>query len=429
LLNLADKQGYQFVRPLILAIRANRLEIVSYLLQGGANIQILTQPLYVLSLPGLAENGSTEIMALLVEKGLDVNAVVMNGESLLDLACSNENIDMVRWLLEHGAKMHTIMPENGQEFEKNVPAFLLNNGTSEIYSLVEQQGATTLEIALATGNAALVRLLLEKGADEYVTFTTEKFTPLHLSALAQQTDLLALCVAHGADINIKSATGLTPLHLACLARNAPAVAWLLAHGAKADMIMSIPTEGIDLKQGDIQQYPGFGTPMMLAVGIGDPAIEQLFLQHGVKPFSPEARQAFVSAFAGFRAKYTQARCMSNLKQLDLCALMYAQDHQETLPKAETVWKDLLDAGAAKELLRCPAKPDAANGYGYNVALSGKGLGNIQDPSNTIIFADSNSADNLIHSLNDIDLACHGDGILAAFVDGHVAFITLPAKLK
>ena len=80
--------------------------------------------------------------------------------------------------------------------------------------------------------------------------------------------------------------------------------------------------------------------------------------------------------------------------------MYAQEEiNEVMPKAEkrTV-KDLLDAYGSKELLKCPAKPDAANGYGYNVALSGKSLGAIADPNELVIFADCKSADNLIHSL-------------------------------
>ena len=81
------------------------------------------------------------------------------------------------------------------------------------------------------------------------------------------------------------------------------------------------------------------------------------------------------------------------------------------------------------MLHCPEAPNLANGYGYNAALDGKSLGDIAHPDTTPIFADSKSADGLLHSLDDIDRKRHGNGYFVAFVDGHVEFIQTDTAVK
>jgi prepilin-type N-terminal cleavage/methylation domain-containing protein len=72
-------------------------------------------------------------------------------------------------------------------------------------------------------------------------------------------------------------------------------------------------------------------------------------------------------FAKAREKARQTTCLNNQKQLATALLMYAQDHEEVLPSAETVWGDVaLD----KKVLICPTKgAKTANGYAYPFSLS------------------------------------------------------------
>jgi prepilin-type N-terminal cleavage/methylation domain-containing protein/prepilin-type processing-associated H-X9-DG protein len=89
-------------------------------------------------------------------------------------------------------------------------------------------------------------------------------------------------------------------------------------------------------------------------------------------------------FSKAREKARQTACTNNQKQIALAIIAYAQDSEEVLPKAETVWNDLKlgannGTGVNSSPMKCPNKEDYPNGYVYNIRYSGKSLG---DPSNT-----------------------------------------------
>jgi prepilin-type N-terminal cleavage/methylation domain-containing protein/prepilin-type processing-associated H-X9-DG protein len=125
-------------------------------------------------------------------------------------------------------------------------------------------------------------------------------------------------------------------------------------------------------------------------------------------------------FAKAREKARQTTCLNNQKQIVTAALMVAQDHDELLPAAETVWGDLqLDKG----VLVCPtAGKKVANGYVYANTVAGKALGDISSPASCWLTADgqaSGSIPNIAVSCADL-LPRHGKMVVAGFADGHVA---------
>jgi len=136
-------------------------------------------------------------------------------------------------------------------------------------------------------------------------------------------------------------------------------------------------------------------------------------------------------FARAREKARQTSCLSNVKQLGLAMLMYAQDYDETWPAAyyfgpgwapEYAWDFVVDYGAGTstvgligpytkngQLAVCPSLKNAQtfgrpqSGYGYNTSYIGKGqfenwstgleapaasVGDVQAPSETVLLADS-----------------------------------------
>jgi prepilin-type processing-associated H-X9-DG protein len=97
-------------------------------------------------------------------------------------------------------------------------------------------------------------------------------------------------------------------------------------------------------------------------------------------------------------------------------LLYAQDHDELLPEASTVWGELnLDKG----VLICPtAGKKLPNGYGYNGISAGQAIGDFTEPTNTTLLADARTADHLIYGHGNADLR-HGKKAIAAYLDGHV----------
>jgi prepilin-type N-terminal cleavage/methylation domain-containing protein/prepilin-type processing-associated H-X9-DG protein len=121
-------------------------------------------------------------------------------------------------------------------------------------------------------------------------------------------------------------------------------------------------------------------------------------------------------FARAREKARQTTCTSNQRQIAASVQMYCQDHEEVLPAAATMWRDInADAG----VLICPTKGKTTpNGYGYNAACDSRALGDIGDPTTTALTADSNAANNILTKGSDID-SRHSNKAVGSFADGHV----------
>ncbi len=122
-------------------------------------------------------------------------------------------------------------------------------------------------------------------------------------------------------------------------------------------------------------------------------------------------------FARAREKARQTTCTSNQKQIAATILMYAQDHEESLPNSSTVWNDLkIDADA----LKCPTKgKKIINAYGYSNVVAGKSIGSMDDPTSVPLTSDtSNTLTNVLRSGGDIDRP-HSGKAIASYMDGHV----------
>lgn len=89
-----------------------------------------------------------------------------------------------------------------------------------------------LHVAAAVGNPAVVRLLIEHGADVAAT-TRDAETPLHVAAIYGFAPLVRLLLENGADISAKASEDLTPLHSAASDGKEAVVRLLLAKGADA----------------------------------------------------------------------------------------------------------------------------------------------------------------------------------------------------
>lgn len=168
-------------------------------------------------------------------------------------------------------------------------------------------------------------------------------------------------------------------------------------------------------------------------------------------------------FAAAREKACQTSCLSNVKQLDLGVLLYAQDYDETLPpvayyqpgNAITLWPDLLlPYTKNNQIRRCPSDVNAKlNSYGLNeivfpdltdpVALqtSITTLAALQTPADTVMLGEVGTQDDLTtdrpdaykltapdHPLNDMadarPAARHFKHANIGLFDGHAKAYTL-----
>jgi prepilin-type N-terminal cleavage/methylation domain-containing protein len=135
-------------------------------------------------------------------------------------------------------------------------------------------------------------------------------------------------------------------------------------------------------------------------------------------------------FAKAREKARQTTCLNNQRQLVTSLLLFAQDHDEMLPAAATVWGDL---DLAKGVMKCPSVARVANGYVYNNEIAGQTLGDLPQPQLMECTMDGQHSaagapgtyDNVAYSLKDIAATRHSGKYLASFLDGHTEAMKTP----
>ncbi len=165
-------------------------------------------------------------------------------------------------------------------------------------------------------------------------------------------------------------------------------------------------------------------------------------------------------FARAREKARQSNCLSNLKQLGLAALMYAQDYDELLPyedydtdasgdegAGDTTWRSVvLPYCKNQQIFFCPSKKmtssvfDGGADYGENAGYAinvchwtsgsptppfGQALARVEDTASCILFLESDGTHEIGCETNDRGWQPsasygkrHNDGANYAFVDGH-----------
>ncbi|MEN6549088.1 MAG: DUF1559 domain-containing protein [Armatimonadia bacterium] len=155
-------------------------------------------------------------------------------------------------------------------------------------------------------------------------------------------------------------------------------------------------------------------------------------------------------FAKAREKARQASCLSNVKQIMIGVLSYAQDYDEVLPTcwtsytgnlyAHPYWYEKCDAYMKNaQIMFCPSDKTTSPGYGMNYMHFGStnavvALGAVQRPAEILfmadqynehsccIYASDSAASPATHNGHN---ATHGgvgtrhnDGANVGFVDGH-----------
>lgn len=100
----------------------------------------------------------------------------------------------------------------------------------------EVDGVTALYIACESGNAALVKLLIDRGANVNLPVKWDR-TPLYAAGKAEHGDIVKLLLEAGADPN-QVTKGQTPLHVAAENGCLPCVVHLVDAGAEVNALSS-----------------------------------------------------------------------------------------------------------------------------------------------------------------------------------------------
>jgi ankyrin repeat protein len=163
-----------------------------------------------------------------------INEKDKQGKTALQHAIARHQLDVVRWLLDHGA-------------DKEVK---------------DEDGLAPLHWAVKQGHTAAVALLLDRGVNIEAK-NNRVSTPLHFAAQGGHTDTVKLLLGRDADIEAKNNSGSTPLHFAAQGGHTDTVKLLLDRGAV------------------IEAKNNSGTPLYFAVVNGHKDTVKLLLDRGV----------------------------------------------------------------------------------------------------------------------------------------------------
>ena len=138
-----------------------------------------------------------------------------------------------------------------------------------------------------------------------------------------------------------------------------------------------------------------------------------------------------------RSMGQRAVCMSNLKQLGVATMMYAENNKEQYPTTDK-WCDLLGPyyGNNSKVLICPATQKSKCGYakmcGYtiepnakhqcNYAINPNAKRDCRFPATTILLFESNPGWNQSGGPELLTTQNHDGGCNVLFCDGHVEFV-------
>jgi ankyrin repeat protein len=286
--------------PLHAAAENQHVDIVTYLIVNGADVNVRDDHARTTLLRVAASHGDMEIVKLLVDGGADVDPVDSRGFTPLIHSAEQGNAALARYLLSKGAlaERHTrngqtalhFAAENGnaeiasallangaqvnQTFEKVQPVLQLAvlNGHGDVIEALLEAGAdpnlhapgTTplLGTAAYEGERRTVELLLEYGAD--VNRISGGRSAVHYAAEKGYHEILSALILCGADIELTDAeTNRTPLQIAVEDNHVETVTALLEAGADPDS----------------EAYP-LSPPLIRAARLGYIEIVKLLVLHG-----------------------------------------------------------------------------------------------------------------------------------------------------
>jgi ankyrin repeat protein len=196
-----DGSGFNH-SPLVAALYKRHFDVADVLHQHGAAVDIRRRgrtPLNVATL-----DGHVDLVRWLLGHGADAESLNDNQETLIIVAAANGHLEIAQALLEHGIRI---------------------NATSN-------DGSTALSLALQHGHVNVMGLLLQHGADTEAR-DRESRTPLHLASSQRKTEATRLLLDNAANIEAKDWGEMTPLHLASdhMTANDEVVRLLLDRGA------------------------------------------------------------------------------------------------------------------------------------------------------------------------------------------------------
>ena len=212
-----------------------------------------------------ARRGHAQVVELLLERGAGLEETDDRGFTPLLYAASSGNLDLVRFLVDRGADVGVVAPmprtreadsrtntatttneargitaadvafqHEVHQGQTRMTRYLVGHGAVLDANAPVMRGIGKLDFAVSSGNADMVRLLIELGVDANAQ-TAYPLSPLFNASYKGNREIVELLLDTGANVNAPSYEGMPPITGAVARGHADIVALLLDRGAKLDV--------------------------------------------------------------------------------------------------------------------------------------------------------------------------------------------------
>ena len=179
-----------------------------------------------------AMNGHIECMEILKQFGADELAVDAKGRTTLHIAVASSQLAVVKWLLKN-------YPPPKADLLRHRPSILFRatdavkgvRSQRNLREASDAQGSKPLHIAAELGKGGMVETLVDAGVNVESKDNWGR-TPLHRAIVAKRQDSFDTLIRSGAHIAAVDAKSASSLHLASEAGQVGMIETLLANGAK-----------------------------------------------------------------------------------------------------------------------------------------------------------------------------------------------------
>jgi ankyrin repeat protein len=189
--------------------------------------------------------GNLELVKLLVEHGAEVNAGALSGATPLQFACMDGKTETVNYLIEHGASLTNATASlcwAAWRGYSNIVVLLVEKGVP-----IDQPAGelgTPLQKAVDGGFVDIASFLIKHGAD--INKSEGGSTPLHNAVRFGSPETVKFLLEVGAKPNARDSYGVTPLMYAASGNHAEAAKLLLENGADSQLKNSKGQTAMDL---------------------------------------------------------------------------------------------------------------------------------------------------------------------------------------
>ncbi|CAJ1437577.1 unnamed protein product [Effrenium voratum] len=232
-----DQAGKGGDTPLLFAAAKNRPEVVSCLLEAGADMNKANKSGFT-ALHVAASSGLRKVFRYMLEAGADKDKASKGGLTALHFVAMNGHQDFLSRLLEAGADKDKADDEGATPLHatalnghQRLLRCLLSAGADK--DKTDKDGRTPLNIAARSGHQEELSCLLEAGADKDKA-DHQGFTPLHAAAFSGQEQALGRLLEAGAHLDLTDKEGRTPMNVAAWHGHTSAVQRLLEARADKD---------------------------------------------------------------------------------------------------------------------------------------------------------------------------------------------------